>query len=130
MRKPLIPPGSAPSSSSSSSVRCDVPLYVHALTNLQRVCPDIPLALITIASSSSRRSGPGAVTSVPRGTDRSSNRSGVAVTDPPLCRRMPVGATGLDPDDADAEHDGHIRDIENSSAQGPIPTFMKSITVP
>ena len=31
---------------------------------------------------------------------------------------------------ASAEHDGHVRDVENSGAQGPIPTFMKSITIP
>jgi hypothetical protein len=34
---------------------------------------------------------------------------------------MPVGATGFEHDDADAEHDGHIRNIEDSSPQSTNP---------
>jgi hypothetical protein len=34
---------------------------------------------------------------------------------------MPIGSVAFEHEDAGAEHDGHIRDIENSSAQGADP---------
>jgi hypothetical protein len=34
-----------------------------------------------------------------------------------LCRFMPVGPTGFEHDNADAEHDGHIRNIEDPSPE-------------
>src|SRR5688572_5763182 len=38
-----------------------------------------------------------------------------------LWRCMPVGSGAFEHEDAGAEHDGHIRDIEDSSAQGANP---------
>ena len=34
---------------------------------------------------------------------------------------MPIGSVAFEHEDAGAEHDGHIRDVENSSAQGANP---------
>jgi hypothetical protein len=38
---------------------------------------------------------------------------------------MRIGSVAFEQEDADAEHDGHIRDIENSSARGANPNVHR-----